>query len=892
MHGLRNSRKNPYFETYLSSFDIVALLETWTTEDVEFADFMPAYTKYVLHGVRRSSFGRTPGGVSVHISPAFADKVVLVQKIDYGMIFRMSKQHFNQEKDIIWCFVYVPYDKSTFYDNRECNDGIMDFYLTVLDIIPDIVDCDIVIAGDLNARTGTLIDYIEDDNIGDFIPHMDWYPSDNFDISRNSCDTFTNSFGYSLIDICKQLGIHFLNGRTPGDAAGEYTFCSTTGKSVIDYFVVSSHLFSFIKNFYVDVNDQSDHYPLVCMLEYMSIKQTVENQHEETNNRNRLKWDPKYKDKFQNLLIDDYSVQQFNKLNEHLNRNNIDVSLDIISGIIYYAASDMIQPLVKSTHINPVRQNAPWWDDECQHNKRTKEYRLRVYRRSHSEVDLKNYIASKAYFKCTCRKKEQSYQNNLKKSLDDSHNDMSKFWSLMKSLKPNTVKPNITTTEWYEYFSGLLSIPKDRDDIACINFNSTVENYLLEHDSTCDLCITNSGQPYNVSLHVLNDDITQDEISNVIKILPNGKSSGLDGMPYEIFINSLNLLLPHLCKLFNVILSTGNYPSTWSEAMISPLHKKGSINKASNYRGISLLCTLGKIFTKILNNRLTLWADANDIIDESQAAYRKGRSTVDHMFILFGITQKYLSKQGGRFYCTFVDFSRAFDSIPHGKLFYRMINIGIHGKILTVLRSMYSKLKSCIKTPNGITKFFNCEIGTRQGCMISPLLFIMYLNELIAMFRRSNCPGIYLNENEPSLQALMYADDICIFNDTIGRLQLQLNVLSQFCKEYDLDVNLDKTNIVVFRNGGRIKKNENVFYKHKKVNHASYYKYLGITFSSTLKWSSGLNILSKQALKACLSIYNLYKYCGDIPVKTSLLLFDKVIVPILICYFQLIFLMS
>ena len=283
-----------------------------------------------------------------------------------------------------------------------------------------------------------------------------------------------------------------------------------------------------------------------------------------------------------------------------------------------------------------------------------------------------------------------------------------------------------------------------------------------------------------------------------------------------------------------------------------------------------------------MNNRLSKWAEANHKLDECQAAYRKGRSTVDQIFTLHGIIQKYLSKKGGRFYCTFIDFSRAFDSIPHGKLFYQLINIGVHGKVLVVIRSMYSKLQSCIKTVDGISDFFNCDIGTRQGCMISPLLFILYLNELINMLYNYNCPGIYLNESAPNVQALFYADDICIFNDTIGRLQTQLNVLSEFCTKYDLNVNLAKTNIVVFRNGGHIRTNEIVCYKNIKLENASYYKYLGITFSSSLKWSAGVTALANQASKGCLLIYNLYKYCGDMPIKTSLLLFDKLIVPILL----------
>ena len=107
------------------------------------------------------------------------------------------------------------------------------------------------------------------------------------------------------------------------------------------------------------------------------------------------------------------------------------------------------------------------------------------------------------------------------------------------------------------------------------------------------------------------------------------------------------------------------------------------------------------------------------------------------------ISQKYLSIVGGRFDRAFVDFIKCFDSITH--LWYRLINEGIHGKILKVLRSMYSKLKSRVKTPNDLTPLFKCITGTRKGCMLNRFLFILYLNELMHMCNDA-CPGLFINE--------------------------------------------------------------------------------------------------------------------------------------------------
>ena len=91
-----------------------------------------------------------------------------------------------------------------------------------------------------------------------------------------------------------------------------------------------------------------------------------------------------------------------------------------------------------------------------------------------------------------------------------------------------------------------------------------------------------------------------------------------------------------------------------------------------------------------------------------------------------------------------------------------------------------------MKTAHGL---FECQLGTRQGCMISPLLFILYINQLVHICRISGNPGIYLDEEFPSVHVLMYADDLAMVNDTVGRLQAELKNLSEFCNNYGLRVN-------------------------------------------------------------------------------------------------------
>ena len=132
----------------------------------------------------------------------------------------------------------------------------------------------------------------------------------------------------------------------------------------------------------------------------------------------------------------------------------------------------------------------------------------------------------------------------------------------------------------------------------------------------------------------------------------------------------------------------------------------------------------------------------------------------------------------------------------------------IHRKVLVLLSNMYSQLKSCVRTVDGLNDYFKCTIGTRQGCILSPFLFAFYIGELVDMMKDKGCKGVYISEEVPNLLIILYAVDIAEGSDTVGRLQFMSNVLVQYCRMWSLIVNLCKTKIVVFRRGGKLKRSE------------------------------------------------------------------------------------
>lgn len=630
----------------------------------------------------------------------------------------------------------------------------------------------------------------------------------------------------------------------------------------MDYMIADTELFSCIKDFNVDYSrDDSDHFPLTCRLSAILIKNEDTMK---THPWTRFRWDQDKCADFQQKLNDDFSQTLLQTCDQLLDTHDINNAVSQLEELFLHAAQPM-KCKQKFKSIQPV-----WWDGQCETAKDHKFHLLNVFRRTSKGYDLSQYKKSKSAFKTLCRRKSVEYHDKKNSQLVKTNLNVNELWKCVKkATQGHTTSPQISTKDWHNHFNDLLN---QRVNIEQ-EFDEQVKESLHLHEINCDTCLKNDSK--------FNEPITEQEVSDSIKSMENNKAPGTSGIIIEFLKNSISIILPYLVKLFNTILDTGIFPINWCLAIICPLHKKGSIHDENNYRGISLLEVMGKVFTKILNIRLVDFASRLHKLFEGQAGYRQGYSTMDNIFTLQALVYKYLSKKRGRFYCIFVDFSKAFDSVDHNLLMYVLLKNGIHGKIFNVLKSMYSNLQSCVNTPEGLTELFECIIGTRQGCMLSPFFFVLFLNEFIRLLYSSGCQGIYVSEEMPNTLILLYADDMSNCSDTVGGLQHQINVLSSFCQKYGMKVNLDKTKIIVFRNGGIIRRNEKWFYNGKQIEVVPYYKYLGLFVSSRMIWSKATQTLAAQAQKAVGLIKCYNRKCGGLDIKSAFYLFDHMVTPIL-----------
>ena len=275
--------------------------------------------------------------------------------------------------------------------------------------------------------------------------------------------------------------------------------------------------------------------------------------------------------------------------------------------------------------------------------------------------------------------------------------------------------------------------------------------------------------------------------------------------------------------------------------------KKDDVNEVSNYRGITLLSTIGKLFTRLLNIRLNSWAENYSIYIEAQAGFRKHMSTVDNIFVLSGLITHCININE-HLYCCFVDFTKAFDFVVRDILWYKLLKAGVRGRMLDIVKSIYSVVKSQVKHNNTLSDSFTCNIGVRQGDCLSPFLFAMYLNDLEEELHINGVEGI--NIGLKKLHLLLYADEIVIFGKTPEELQKSLKILEEYCKRWKLTVNTNKKKIVVFRRGGRLTNNLEFSYNGKVIEIVNKFSYLGIVFTSCGSSFETQKTLSGQALKA------------------------------------------
>ena len=270
-----------------------------------------------------------------------------------------------------------------------------------------------------------------------------------------------------------------------------------------------------------------------------------------------------------------------------------------------------------------------------------------------------------------------------------------------------------------------------------------------------------------------------------------------------------------ILKLFNNILHTNSISPDWLISLTNTIYKKRAKEDPNNYRGISVMSNIGKLFFTIPNNRLTKFTVEINLLSESQLGFIQGNRTSDPHIILHNLIQKYCQSKKGKLYGCFIDFSKAFDNVSRDILLRKLQKNGIVGKFFDIIKTIYSEDMTCIKIGTSYSDPFKPNKGVMQGCVLSPLLFNIFLADLQNELDSCN-DNVKLNDNK-EISCLMWADDILILSESEDGLQRKLNTLGVYCVTNKLSVNTNKTECMIFNKTGRLMGHK-FFFKdtHKK----------------------------------------------------------------------------
>ena len=363
------------------------------------------------------------------------------------------------------------------------------------------------------------------------------------------------------------------------------------------------------------------------------------------------------------------------------------------------------------------------------------------------------------------------------------------------------------------------------------------------------------------------------EVEAALKSLKSNKAPGIDGIQAELLKVESDIVVDLYHKIVTAVWEIKYFPESWSKSVIVPLHKKGSKSNCENYRPISLTCQPAKILTKILLDRIRNLT--RHVIPEYQAGFRQNRSTIDQIFVIRQIMERYL-EFGKELYQLFIDFKQAFDLIWRDGLWHILAHYGIPTDIIDIIKSMYEKSRSMVQTSEGFTEEFSTSSGVLQGCLLSPTLFCLFLNAVLALV--PNDTGALMSGHLFDL--LAYADDINRLNEQLEELQSSANDIDHAASSFGMKINANKTKAMkVTRHIDTGLQPSKIMIQGEEIEWVDHFVYLGSELTSTN--DSSKDIKRRLALaSACFkSLRSIWKN-KHLSLKLKTRLFRALVVPV------------
>ena len=515
--------------------------------------------------------------------------------------------------------------------------------------------------------------------------------------------------------------------------------------------------------------------------------------------------------------------------------NEVDIAFEYFNKVLIEYYNECYPLRTKRVQINKIKN--PWITAALKESIRTKNKlykkfvkrpitygdRYRSYRNTLSRI-IK--IARNNFYKekfTECQGDSKAIWKNINKILGKSNINSNHTFKINDS---DTTDANVISNEFNNYFSSIAENISSNLAPSDTNF----ENYLPNRRYD------------NINWR----NTTEVEIKQVLGKC-NATNGGPDTLPMFLLKKNADILAPILCHLCNLSLNSGIFPTVHKRITIVPIYKSKDRNSITNYRPICLLNAVSKVLEKIASIRLLNHVETNNVLNNSQFAYRKGRSTDSAILKLVNNVVNNFEK-GEYTVAVYLDLTKAFDCVDHRILLKKLNHYGVRVNALRWFESYLADRKQRVKFQGTLSDEKNTNIGVPQGSILGPLLFLIYFQDICSVG----------DGNE-----ILFADDASLFDSgncyfqVIERLNVKLVAISQWLLANKLSANVIKTEGMIFSK-------RNVYFPlpplklyGNPIPYTNTFRLLGVMIDSKLQWEDHIKMIQGKLSRACGILYTL-----------------------------------